>query len=94
MLGRWNGPVAATTRCASITPSEVSTRKPGRPFRPCHLQHLHAAANRRGDLLCEGDEIVRHGFLVGKVVRADAAIHVAEIEIGKAVMPGGTVRHQ
>ena len=30
MSGRWNGPVATTTRLASIVPSEVSMMKPGR----------------------------------------------------------------
>ena len=35
MIGRWNGPVAATTRWASITPSEVSARNPGRPAFRC-----------------------------------------------------------
>ncbi|MCY1462211.1 hypothetical protein D9M71_799590 [compost metagenome] len=30
MIGRWKGPVADTTRRASITPSEVSMVKPGR----------------------------------------------------------------
>jgi len=32
MIGIWNGPVAETTRRASMTPFEVSTRKPGLPF--------------------------------------------------------------
>ena len=31
ITGRWNGPVAATTRLASMVPAEVSTVKPGRP---------------------------------------------------------------
>ncbi|MNO09329.1 hypothetical protein D3C81_2324190 [compost metagenome] len=32
ITGRWKGPVATTTWLASITPSEVSTVKPGRPL--------------------------------------------------------------
>lgn len=31
MTGRWNGPVAATTKRAFTTPADVSARNPGRP---------------------------------------------------------------
>ncbi|MGZ2408389.1 hypothetical protein ACVIKO_005710 [Rhizobium ruizarguesonis] len=47
-IGTWKAPVAATTFCASITPSDVSTRKPGRPT--CLSTLLTSTPQRMGAL--------------------------------------------
>ena len=90
MIGRWNGPVAATTLLASITPSDVSARKPEPIGFPFHRRDLDTAADGGLDLLCDGFEIFDDPVLGGKAV----GINVGEFQTGKPVMPGRAVGDQ
>jgi hypothetical protein len=60
------------------------------PDVPFHRRHLDAAPDGRVDLLRVRGEVVRDPILAGEGIR----IQVDELQAGKAVMPGRTVRHQ
>src|SRR5256885_14883392 len=49
ITGTWNGPVAAITLRASITPSDVCTVKPGRPW--LRVTRLTSTPVRTGALI-------------------------------------------
>lgn len=88
--GTWKGPVAATTRCASISPCEVETMKPGPPLAPRDALDLDPGAHGGVDHSGVVFEILRHPFLG----REGLGGQVLELQAGKAVMPGGTVGNQ
>ena len=89
MIGRWNGPVAATTKRASMVPSDVSTQKPGRPV--FLRTEVTSTPVRIGASIFSAyaDEVIRDLFLRGEPVGVDV-----ELLTGKSVVPGGAVRDQ